>query len=40
MINQISRILNTPSSHLIEDMLGVIAIFVVLLAGLTLPGLI
>jgi len=40
MITQISRILNTSSSHLIEDMIGVFAIFIVLLAGLTLPGLI
>jgi hypothetical protein len=40
MINQISRLLNTPSSHLIEDTLGVFAIFIVLLAGLTLPSLI
>jgi hypothetical protein len=40
MIRQISQILNTQSSHLIEDMLGVFAIFVVLIAGLTIPGLI
>ncbi len=39
MISHLNRILHTQFSHLIEDAIGIFAIFVVLYVGLTLPGL-
>ncbi|MFT4714934.1 MAG: hypothetical protein ACI861_002331 [Paracoccaceae bacterium] len=40
MILQISRILKHQTSHVLEDMIGIAAIFVVLFVGLSLPGII
>ena len=38
MISQISRIISRAPSNILEDVVGVAAIFVVLIVGLSLPG--
>lgn len=40
MFTQISQIITRAPSAVIEDMIGVMAIFVVLLVGLSLPGMV
>lgn len=39
MMTQIARILTTDPAAILEDAIGVVAIFVIILVGLSLPGL-
>lgn len=40
MLNEVRSVLSRSSDTLIEDALGVISLFVLLVAGLCLPGLV
>ena len=39
MLNTLTRIITRQPHHVVEDLVGVVAIFVVVFVGLSLPGL-